>query len=106
MGQLFTRISTGWSDQQTSTIITENKYRKNYYKIEIIFHLNFHSFVTIKPIVTKRKCFHQDNFSKKRKIDKNDRLSDSPRISKILNSSNFADTSFIRHSLSPMVCFS
>jgi len=87
MGQLFTRISTGWSDQQTSTIITEN------------------NFVSIKPIITKRKCIDQNNFSKRRKIDENNRLSYSPRISKITKSSNFLNTSIISQSLSPMTLF-
>jgi hypothetical protein len=73
--------------------------------------LNFSSFVTIKPIITKRKCIDQDNFSKKRKITMNNnydsnRLSLSPRISRIKKSSNFTNTSIISHSLSPMVFFS
>ncbi|CAF2420539.1 unnamed protein product [Rotaria sp. Silwood2] len=88
MGQLFTRIpSIQRSEQQTSSIITQNNFT-----------------------ATKRKRIDQDIISKKRKIllndyDKSVRLSLSSRISKTIKSSKLTNASIITHSLSSMTIF-
>ncbi|CAF4655282.1 unnamed protein product, partial [Rotaria sp. Silwood2] len=92
MGQLFTRMPTQRSEQQTSSIFTQN------------------DFIAMQPIITKGKLIDQDITSNVRKILLNDNYKSVPlspfsKISKTIKSSKDTNTPILRRFLPSMRIF-